>query len=89
MQTAVKTIGFSKKSGKRMGDGVISELMAMVKSKILLILNPNKGHTVERAYLSLVAEAPPEMAGMRVQADAITAAGRAVLRAQWQRVERG
>ena len=95
MQTVVKTIEFSKKSGKGMRDGVVSELMAMVKSKILLMLNPNKGgdselcQTVEGAYLSLVAEAPPELAEMRVQADAITRARRAVLRAQWQRVERG
>ena len=36
MQTAAKTIEFSKKSGKGMRDGVVSELIAMVKSKILL-----------------------------------------------------
>jgi len=95
MQTAVQTIEVSKKSGKGMRDGVVSKLMAMIKSKILLMLNPNKGRdselcqTVEGAYLSLVAEAPLEMAETRVQADAITRAGRAVLRAQWQRVERG
>jgi hypothetical protein len=95
MQTALKTIEFSKKSGKGMRDGVVCELIGMVKSKILLMLNPNESgdselcQTVEGAYLPLVAEAPPEMAEMRVQADAITRAGRAVLRAQWQRVKRG
>ena len=95
MQTAAKTIEFSKKSGKGMRDGVVSELMAMVKSKILLMLNPSKGgdselcQKVEGAYLALVTEAPPAMTEMRVQAEAITRAGRAVLRARWQRVERG
>ena len=47
MQTAVKTIGFSK----GMRDGVVYELMAMLKSKILLMLNPNKGLTVEGPVL--------------------------------------
>ena len=69
--------------------------LAMVKSKILLMINPDENgeralcQAVEGAYLALVGETPPGMAEMRAQAEAITRAGRAVLRAQWHRVKRG
>jgi len=69
--------------------------LAMVKSKILLMMNPDENgeselcQAVEGAYLALVGETPPGMAEMRVQAEVITRAGRAVLRTQWHRVKRG
>jgi hypothetical protein len=73
----------------------IAERIALVKSKIMLMINPNEsGHgelcqAVEVAYLALVSEEPQPLATMRAEAEAITRAGRAVLKAEWKRVKRG
>jgi len=73
----------------------IAERIALVKNKIMLMTNPNEsGHgelcqAVEVAYLALVAEEPQPLVTMRAEAEAITRAGRAVLKAEWQRVKRG
>jgi hypothetical protein len=72
-----------------------AERVALLKNKILLIINPVKSdhgelsRTIEAAYLSLVSELPPTLSTMRVDVEAITRAARAVLRAEWQRVKRG
>jgi hypothetical protein len=71
------------------------ERVALSKNKILLIINPIKSdhdelsRTIDAAYLALSADAPPPLTEIRLNVDAITRAGRAVLRAEWQRVKRG
>jgi hypothetical protein len=71
------------------------ERVALTKNKILLIINPVKSdhgelsRTIDAAYLALSSESPPPLGEMRLDVDAITRAGRAVLRAEWQRVKRG
>ena len=71
------------------------ERLAMVRHKIMLMSNPDQaadseldGH-VEAAYLSLISDAAPSLAAERSRANAITRAGRQVLRAAWARVKRG
>jgi hypothetical protein len=73
----------------------IAERIALVKNKIMLMINPNESrhgelcHAIEVAYLTLVSEEPQPLMKMRAETDAITRAGRAVLKAEWQRVKRG
>ena len=73
----------------------IAERIALVKNKIMLMINPNESRhgelcqAIEVAYLSLVSEEPQPLMKMRAETDAITRAGRAVLKAEWQRVKRG
>ena len=73
----------------------IAERIALVKNKIMLMTNPNESahgglcQAVEVAYSSLVSEEPQPLGKMRAEAEAITRAGRAVLKAEWQRVKRG
>jgi len=72
-----------------------AERVALLKNKILLIINPLKSdhdelsRAIDAAYMALVSESPPPPSRMRVDTEAITRAARAVLRAEWQRVKRG
>jgi hypothetical protein len=73
----------------------IAERIALVKNKIMLMINPDESghgelcHAVEVSYSALVSEEPQPLAKMRAEAEAITRAGRAVLKAEWRRVKRG
>jgi hypothetical protein len=73
----------------------IVERLVLVKNKIMLMLNPNEERgarlceLIEATYLSLASDEPATVVTMRAQADAITKAGREVLRAEWGRVKRG
>ena len=72
-----------------------AERVALVRSKILLIIDPGDTNqrklccAVEDAYHALVSKERPELTRMRDGAEAITQAGRAVLKAEWHRVKRG
>jgi len=72
-----------------------AERVALVKSKILLMIDPGDANqrklccAVEDAYHALVSRERPELSRMRDQAEAITQAGRAVLKVEWRRVKRG
>ncbi len=72
-----------------------AERVTLVRSKILLMMNPAKSAQsdlcagVERAYLSLLADPPIPLSAIRAEAEAITQAGRRVLRTEWERVKRG
>jgi hypothetical protein len=73
----------------------IVERIVVVKNKIMLLTNPTESRAVElcdiveRTYQALASQAPQAIATMRSEADAITRAGREVLRAEWSRVKRG
>ena len=73
----------------------IAERIALVKNRIMLMINPNEGRyselseAIEVAYSSLISEEPQPLTKMRAETEAITRAGRAVLKAEWQRVKRG
>jgi len=70
------------------------ERVALVKNKILLMVNPIEAthyqlcQPVEDAYRLLVA-GKGSREQIRVYTDAITTAGRAVLKSEWARVKRG
>jgi len=72
-----------------------AERVTLVKSKILLMIDPGDTSqrklccAVEDAYHALVSKDRPELTRMRDEAEAITHAGRAVLKAEWHRVKRG
>lgn len=72
-----------------------AERVALVKSKILLMIDPGDAkqrelcRAVEDAYHALVSKDRPELTRMRDEAEAITRAGRAVLKVEWHRVKRG
>ena len=73
----------------------IVERVILVKNKILLMSNPNDGshaelcRLVDAAYDALKTEDPEAPRGVRSAAEAITRAGREVLRLEWIRVKRG
>jgi len=73
----------------------IAERIALIKNKILLMINPNEGghselcEAVEVTYSALISEELQPLTKMRAETEAITRAGRAVLKAEWQRVKRG
>jgi hypothetical protein len=72
----------------------LAERIAQAKNRILLMVNPAEpehsqlGLLVEQAY-RLLLEGNGSMRQLGVCADAITNAGRAVLRHEWARVKRG
>ena len=73
----------------------IAERIALIKNKIMLMINPNEGghselcEAVEVAYSALISEEPQPLTKMRAETEAITRAARAVLKAEWKRVKRG
>jgi hypothetical protein len=73
----------------------IVERIVMMKSKIMLMVNPRDRHYAElceklaASYESLTSGASISVSMMRSQADEITQAGRDALRMEWARVKRG
>jgi hypothetical protein len=73
----------------------ILQRIILVKNKIMLITSPNDSRytelceVVEKTYQDLFAEDPQAFVRIRAGAEAITRAGREVLRAEWTRVKRG
>jgi hypothetical protein len=72
-----------------------AERIVLAKNKIMLMLNPSKSShaelrdAVEASYLALVSDEPASLTKLRADTETITRAGRAVLRAEWERVKRG
>ena len=72
-----------------------AERIAVVKSKILLMINPNEAshaelsRAVEAAYQVLISKECPQLTSIRAESEEITRIGRAVLNAEWHRVKRG
>jgi len=73
----------------------IVERIVIVKNRILLITNPNDAQyaklcgLIQQTYEALAAERTPTVDDLRSRAEAITVAGREVLRLDWARVKRG
>ena len=73
----------------------IVERIVLVKNRILLISDPQEGQSgklcemIETSYQALASETPQTIATIRSEAEAITQAGREVLRHEWARVKRG
>jgi hypothetical protein len=73
----------------------IVERIVMMKSKIMLMINPRDQRCaelcekVEGSYESLAFDASVSVSMVRSQADEITRAASEILRAEWARVERG
>jgi hypothetical protein len=73
----------------------IVERIVLVKNRILLMTNPSEKadaklcKLVEASYQSLTSSVPRSIVVVRREAEAITQAGRDVLRTQWARVNRG
>ena len=73
----------------------IVERIIMVKNKIMLMTNPNDSRytelceVVEATYQALFADDPQAFKRIRDGSEAITRAGREVLKAEWARVKRG
>ena len=73
----------------------IVERIILVKNKIMLMTNPNDSRytelceVVEATYQGLFADDPQAFARIRGGSEAITRAGREVLKAEWARVKRG
>jgi hypothetical protein len=84
---------------RRMGvDGALlqtAERIVLVKNKIMLMTNPNEGghaelcQAIEVIYSALASDQPRSLTKMRADAETVTHAGRAVLKAEWARVKRG
>ena len=73
----------------------IVERLVLVKSKVILMANPSEGRynrlceAIEATYASLASEDPEALSKIHSGAEAITRAGRDVLKAEWTRVKRG
>lgn len=73
----------------------IVERGVLVKNKIMLMANPNDSgyvalcELIEATYQSMVSDDAQPSEKMRSDAEAITRAGRDVLKAEWERVKRG
>ena len=73
----------------------IVERIILVKNKIMLMSNPNEAcyaelcRLVESTYDALATEDPGAPARIRAGAEALTRAGREILRLEWMRVKRG
>jgi hypothetical protein len=71
------------------------ERIMLVKSKIMLMTNPNEKlyrelcEVVEATYQTIAAGEPQAFTKIRAGSEAITRAGREVLKAEWARVKRG
>ena len=69
--------------------------IVLVKNKIMLMTNPNDSRytelceVVEATYQALFADDPQAIATIQGGSEAITRAGREVLKAEWARVKRG
>ena len=72
-----------------------AERIVLVKNKIMLMTNPNESthaalcEAVEVIYLALASNQPLNLTKMRADAETVTRAGRAVLKAEWARVKHG
>jgi|HubBroStandDraft_2_1064218.scaffolds.fasta_scaffold282228_1 hypothetical protein len=72
-----------------------AERMVLVRSKILLMTNPNKTchrhlcESIDAVHRVLVANQTMELEKWRSHLDAITLAGHTVLEAEWSKVKRG
>jgi hypothetical protein len=72
-----------------------AERMILVKSKILLMTNPDESRhgelcrSIEAVHTALMSNQPMTLQQWRPLLEAITLAGRAVLKAEWVRVKRG
>ena len=71
----------------------IVERGVLVKSKVMLMTNPKDSlqlcDVLEATYQALVSNDPQTRAKIRSGSEAITQAGRDVLKAEWARVKRG
>ena len=73
----------------------IVQRIILVKNKIMLMADPNESRysqlceVVEATYQALMSDDPEAFAKIPTNAEAITQAGREVLRAEWTRVKRG
>jgi hypothetical protein len=73
----------------------IVERIVLNKNKVMLMIDPEQNRDcelcviVERAYQGLTRDVPEPVSVLRSDAEAITRAGREVLRAEWARVKRG
>ena len=73
----------------------VFERTVLVKNRIMLLTNPNESrymelcNVVEATYQSLISDDPQEFPKIHLASEAITRAGREVLRAEWIRVKRG
>ena len=73
----------------------IVERIILVKNKIMLMTNPNDSRytelceVVEATYQALFADDPQAFARISGGSEAITRAGREVLKGEWARVKRG
>jgi len=67
----------------------------LVKNKIMLLTNPNESqymdlcNVIEATYQSLISNDPQDLPKIHSASEAITRAGREVLKAEWTRVKRG
>jgi hypothetical protein len=72
-----------------------AERMLLVRSKIVLMTNPEEDcdrllwQSIEAVHSAVVAKQTLTLQEWRTRLDAVTAAGQAVLRAEWARVKRG
>jgi hypothetical protein len=73
----------------------IVERTILIKNKIMLMTNPNESryaelcNVVEATYQTLISDDPEVHAKIHTDSEAITRAGREVLKAEWARVKRG
>ncbi|SRR5260221_7516852 len=73
----------------------VFERTVLVKNKIMLLTNPNDNqytelcNVIEATYQSLIADDPQDLPKIHSASEAITRAGREVLKAEWIRVKRG
>ena len=73
----------------------VVERIILVKSKIMLMTNPSESRysklceLIETTYQALASDDPQAAGNIRAGSEAITQAGREVLKAEWARVKRG
>jgi hypothetical protein len=73
----------------------VAERMILVRSKILLMTNPNRNvHSdlhqgIEAVHSALISSEPMTLGHWQSLMETITHAGRAILKEEWQRLERG
>ena len=73
----------------------VYERTVLVKNKIMLMTNPNDDryselcNLIEGTYQTLISDDPQVLEKMHSGSEAITRAGREVLKAEWIRVKRG
>ena len=72
-----------------------AERMILARSKILLMTNPNRSYhselcrCIEAVHATLISNQPMTPQQWHPQLEAITLAGRAVLKEEWDRIKRG